>query len=118
MKIPRHISLLALAIWHLGCDGASAGAPKEQEEGLSNEVAPYEEKYIQDETKSIVSVTLNALIADCVIKLEHNLIARMVMNLFATRSLGRRRRHTHRRAQSVEAMWSKPKGLLCVLFNR
>ena len=74
------MSLLALAMWHLGCgcDGARVGPPKVQEEGISNEVAPYEAKYIQDETKSIVRLTLNALIADCIIKLEHNLIARII----------------------------------------
>jgi hypothetical protein len=64
MKIFGCSSLLAVALWHVGCrTGARVGASKQQEGGLSNEVAPYEEKtYIRDESKSIVRIAVHALI--------------------------------------------------------
>jgi hypothetical protein len=55
MKIFRCSSFLALALWHLGCKGAIVGALKQQEGGLSNEQASYNEKArIRDDTKSFV----------------------------------------------------------------
>jgi hypothetical protein len=62
MKIFRCSSLLAFALWHVGCcDGERVGAPKQHDGGLSNEEAPYDEKtYIRDETKSIVRIAVYA----------------------------------------------------------
>jgi hypothetical protein len=77
MKIFRCSSLLALALWHVGCDGARVGAPKQQEGSFSNEVAPYEEEmYIPDESESYVRIALRELVVHYVVKLEHPLIAR------------------------------------------
>ncbi len=55
MKIAWFRALVALALWHVGCDGARVGAPKQQEGSFSNEAAPYEEEmYISDEFESFV----------------------------------------------------------------
>ena len=63
MKVSRCSSLLAFALWHLGCDGARVGVPKQQEGGLSNGLAPYEEKkYIRDESESVVRIAVHAQI--------------------------------------------------------
>ena len=72
MKIFRCSSLLAFALSHVGCcTGARVGASKQQEGGLSNEVAPYEEKtYIRDESKSIVRIAAHAPIYLSRVKFE------------------------------------------------
>ncbi len=63
MRIFECSSFLAFALWHLGCEGARVGAPKQHEGGLSNEEASYNEKVrIQDDTKSFVRMAVHALI--------------------------------------------------------
>jgi hypothetical protein len=58
MKASRCGSLLALALWHMSCDGARVGSPKQQEGSLSSDVIPYEEEtYTPDESESYVRIT-------------------------------------------------------------
>ena len=83
MKISGFSSLLALALWHFGCDGATVGAPKQQEGGLSTEVATYEEKmHVPDvPEESYVRITPRDLYAHYVIKLELSLIALVISDV-------------------------------------
>jgi hypothetical protein len=58
MKISGCSSILALALWHVGCHGATVGVQKQQEGGVSNEVASNEEMmYIPNESESYVRTT-------------------------------------------------------------
>jgi hypothetical protein len=72
MKVSQGNSILALALWHVGCDGARVGAPKQQEGSFSNNVAPYnyrldneETIFIPDESESYVRITPRELVAFC-----------------------------------------------------
>jgi hypothetical protein len=61
MKIFWCSSFLTFALWHLGCEGSRVGAPKQQEGGLSNEKASYNNKaHIRDDTKSFVRIAVHA----------------------------------------------------------
>ena len=72
MKVSRCSSLLALALWHVSCDGTIVGAPEQPEGSFSTEVAPYEGKMnVPDESESYVRELPRELYALCVIELDH-----------------------------------------------